>query len=175
MATTSISSSGSSSTNAASAQTMTAAQLSANNKANAQKLVTSLGAGSGVDVASLAQNLVDAEQLPQANAINAKINKNDSKVSGVSAVMFMMSALKTSMSDLKDKDNFNKVTVSNSNSNAVNVSAIASAATGDHQITVNAISQPQRSFSTSSALPTSSLNSGKSFAFELYSLGWVKE
>lgn len=167
MATTSISSSGSSSTNAASAQTMTAAQLSANNKANAQKLVTSLGAGSGVDVASLAQNLVDAEQLPQANAINAKINKNDSKVSGVSAVMFMMSALKTSMSDLKDKDNFNKVTVSNSNSNAVNVSAIASAATGDHQITVNAISQPQRSFSTSSALPTSSLNSGKSFALRI--------
>ena len=59
MATTAISS------NSTSAVPTTAAQLAAANKANAQKIITSLSAGSGVDVASLAQNLVDAEKAPQ--------------------------------------------------------------------------------------------------------------
>lgn len=145
----------------------TAADVAAANKANAQKILTSLSAGSGVDVASLAQNLVNAEKVPQENAINAKIAKNDSKVSGLSAVMFMMSELKTAMSALKDKDNFNSLTLANTNTSAVNVVASTSAAAGDHQIVVNAISQAQRSVSGSSALATTSLNGGNSFALTL--------
>jgi flagellar hook-associated protein 2 len=145
----------------------TAADVAAANKANAQKILTSLSAGSGVDVASLAQNLVNAEKVPQENAINAKIAKNDSKVSGLSAVMFMMSELKTAMSALKDKDNFNSLTLANTNTSAVNVVASTSAAAGDHQIVVNAISQAQRSVSASSALATTSLNGGNSFALTL--------
>ena len=147
--------------------TTTAADVAAANKANAQKILTSLSAGSGVDVASLAQNLVNAEKVPQENAINAKIAKNDSKVSGLSAVMFMMSELKTAMSALKDKDNFNSLTLANTNTSAVNVVASTSAAAGDHQIVVNAISQAQRSVSGSSALATTSLNGGNSFALTL--------
>jgi flagellar hook-associated protein 2 len=67
--------------------TSTAADIQAANKAAAQRLLTSLSAGSGVDVASLAQNLVDAERIPKENAINAKISKNDNKNSGLAAVM----------------------------------------------------------------------------------------
>ena len=78
MATTATSSTSSSATSAAS----TAAQIAAANKSAAQKLLTSLGAGSGVDTASLAQNLVDAERAPQENAIKAKITKNESRISG---------------------------------------------------------------------------------------------
>lgn len=92
MATTAVSST--TATTGTTATTSTAAQLAAANKASAQKIISSLSAGSGVDVASLAQNLVDAEKAPQENAINAKIAKNDAKVSGMSAVMFMMSELK---------------------------------------------------------------------------------
>jgi methylase of polypeptide subunit release factors len=43
---------------------VTAASVAANNRTNAQKLITALGTGSGVDVASLAQNLTDAERVP---------------------------------------------------------------------------------------------------------------
>jgi len=43
----------------------TAAQVAAANKANAQKIMTSLGAGSGVEVALLAENLVNAEKVPR--------------------------------------------------------------------------------------------------------------
>lgn len=167
MATTAVSSSTTTPTTTATTATTSASQLAAANKANAQKIISSLGAGSGVDVASLAQNLVNAEKVPQENAINAKITKNDSKVSGLSAVMFMMSELKTALTAVKDKDNFNTLTVANTNTNAVNVSASASAAAGDHQVVVNAISQAQRSVSTSSALATTSLNSGHSFSLTL--------
>jgi flagellar hook-associated protein 2 len=168
MATTSITSGSTSSTAASSAgTTLTAAQISAANKANAQKIISSLGAGSGVDVASLAQNLVNAEKVPQENAINSKIVKNDSKVSGLSSVMFMMSELKNALTALKDKDNFNTLTVNNTNTNAFNVTASTSAAAGDHQVVVNAISRAQLSVSPSSPLATTSLNSGNAFSLTL--------
>ena len=145
----------------------TAADVAAANKANAQKILTSLSAGSGVDVASLAQNLVNAEKVPQENAINAKIAKNDSKVSGLSAVMFMMSELKTAMSALKDKDNFKSLTSSNTNTNAVSVTATSAAVAGEHQIIVNGLSQAQRSLSNASASASASLNGGSAFAVTL--------
>jgi len=63
MATTALSSSTAAALSSSAASN--AATAAATNKANAQKLITSLGAGSGVDVASLAQNLVDAERLPK--------------------------------------------------------------------------------------------------------------
>ena len=109
--------------NASSTSVMTADQLAAANKASAQQIISSLGSGSGVDVASLAKNLVAAEQTPLANAINAKIAKNDAKVSGISAVMFMASALKDAMTALKDKDSFSNLAVTNSNTSALGVVA----------------------------------------------------
>jgi flagellar hook-associated protein 2 len=145
----------------------TAADVAAANKANAQKIITSLNAGSGVDVASLAQNLVNAEKMPQENAINAKIAKNDSKVSGLSAVMFMMNEFKTALSAVKDRDNFNTLTVANSNTSAVSVTATAAASMGDHQIVVNALSQPQRSISAGFASSSASINAGSSFGLTI--------
>ena len=147
--------------------TMTAAQISAANKANAQKILTSLSAGSGVDVASLAQNLVNAEKVPQENAINAKISKNENKISGLSAVMFMMTEFKTALTAVKDRDNFNTLTVANSNTAAVSVTATAAASVGDHQIVVNALSQPQRSISLGFSSSTASINAGSSFGLTI--------
>ena len=144
--------------------TTSAADLAAANKANAQKIMTSLGAGSGVDVTSLAQSLVNAEGIPQQNAINAKITKNDNKVSGLSAVMFMMSELKTKLSALKDRNSFNTVSATNTNTSALNVTASNTASVGTHQITVNSLSQSQRTISTGFAASTTSLNAGNPFA-----------
>ena len=146
---------------------MTADQLAAANKASAQQIISSLGSGSGVDVASLAKNLVSAEQTPLANAINAKITKNDAKVSGISAVMFMASALKDAMSAIKDKDSFNNLAVTNSNSNAVGVVAAGSAIAGQHTVSISSLSQAQRSISTGFASSTASINGGNSFAITL--------
>jgi len=162
MATTAVSSSSTATT-----ATTTAAQVAAANKASAQKIISSLSAGSGVDVAALAQNLVEAERAPQANAINAKITKNDSKVSGLSAVMFMMSELKTALSAVKDKDSFNTVSAANSNSTAFNVTASTAALVGSHDVTVSSLSSAQRSVSTGFASSSTALNGGSAFALTL--------
>jgi len=165
MATTAVSSTSTTSTTGAS--TTSAAQVAAANKASAQKIISSLSAGSGVDVASLAQNLVEAERAPQANAINAKITKNDNKVSGLSAVMFMMAELKNTLSAVKDKDSFNSVSASSSNSSAVNVTASTSAAVGSHSVLVSALSSAQRSLSNGFTSSSSPLNAGADFALTL--------
>ena len=156
-----------SSTTSNASSVMTADQLAAANKASAQQIISSLGSGSGVDVASLAKNLVAAEQTPLANAINAKIAKNDAKVSGISAVMFMASALKDAMTALKDKDSFNNLAVTNSNTSAIGVVAAGSAIAGQHTVTVNSLSQAQRSISSGFASSSASINSGSSFDITL--------
>ncbi|NBW54114.1 MAG: hypothetical protein EBR42_02250, partial [Betaproteobacteria bacterium] len=95
-----------STTPAVPAALVTAASVAAQNRTNAQKLITALGTGSGVDVASLAQNLVDAERVPKANAINAKITKNESRISGYSAIAYVATGVQNALNALKDERNF---------------------------------------------------------------------
>ena len=97
-------------TNSVNSSTLSS-QISATNKANAQKLITSLGAGSGVDVASLAQNLVDAEKAPRVNAINTKIAKNEARISGYGAVLASMDIIKKAFQALENPSSILKPTV----------------------------------------------------------------
>ena len=155
MATSSISSTGSSAASAA--------EIAAANKSAAQKLLTSLGAGSGVDVAALAQNLVDAERVPQENVINAKITKNESKISGLAAVVFMMDEFKARLSELKDKTSYNALTASNSNTTALNITASTAATAGTYNIGISSLAKPQRSISSGFAASSTPVNGGLPF------------
>ena len=161
MATTAVSSSTSS------ALASSPAAVAAANKANAQKLITSLSAGSGVDVASLAQNLVDAERGPQENAINAKISKNESRISGYSALSFVLDGVKTALSGLKDQNNFNSLVPDNTNPAAFSVTASTTAVGGSHEVSVLQLAKAQRTVSDGLASPTASLNGGKAITFSL--------
>lgn len=148
-------------TTAVSSTANSAADIAAANKAAAQKILTSLSAGSGVDTASLAQNLVSAEITPQKNIINSKITKNDSRVSGYSAVAFVVSELNTAFSALKDQTAFNSVTSSNSQSNAFSVTTTTAAAIGSNDIEVLQLAKAQRRVSEGFTSPTASLNAGR--------------
>jgi flagellar hook-associated protein 2 len=148
--------------------TSTAADIQAANKAAAQRLLTSLSAGSGVDVASLAQNLVDAERIPKENAINAKIAKNDNKVSGLAAVKFMLDEFKTRLSELKDKSSYNSLAASNSNTSALNITPTNAASAGSYNINISSLAKPQRSISsTGFASATTPINGGLPFDLTL--------
>ena len=164
MATTALSSSTSS---ALASSTPTAAQTAAANKAAAQKLITSLSAGSGVDVASLAQNLVDAERVPQENAINTKITKNESRISGYAAMSFVLSNVKTALTDLKDQNSFTSLAASNSNPSAFTVTPGATAMAGSHDVQVTQLAKAQRTVSAGVASATASMNGGKAMTFAL--------
>lgn len=167
MATTALSSSTAA---ALSGSAGTAAATAATNSANAQKLITSLGAGSGVDVASLAQNLVDAERLPQAQAINTKITKNESRISGYAALSFVLSGVKTAVTDLKDQSSFNAVAVTNSNATAFSIATNASAAEGSHAVEVLQTAKAQRDVSNGFSGPALHLNGNAAMSLS-FSLG----
>ncbi|MFN5775721.1 MAG: flagellar cap protein FliD N-terminal domain-containing protein, partial [Burkholderiaceae bacterium] len=105
--------------------------------------MTSLGSGSGVDVNSLAQNLVDAERIPRQTAIQNKIDKNTARVSGLSAMYYMLSDLKAKLSAMKDKSGLSSLTATSSSS-AISATAAPGAVVGSHEIQVNKLATAQR-------------------------------
>jgi flagellar hook-associated protein 2 len=146
-----------STTSAVPAALVTAANIAANNRTNAQKLITALGTGSGVDVASLAQNLTDAERVPKANAINAKINKNESRISGYAAIAYVATGVQTALNALKDQRNFDGAVASVGNAATVSASAGPTATEGSHTLTVTQLATQQRAvFGSSSSAGFSS-------------------
>lgn len=144
-----------------------AAAASAANKAAAQSLMSSLSAGSGVDTASLAQNLVNAERTPQENMINAKISKNESRVSGYSAMSYVVSQLQTSFSALKDQTSFKSLNATSSNNAAFTVTTSAYAAEGAHDVEVLRLAKYQRSATNGFSGPSASLNGGVGMSLQL--------
>ena len=155
------------SASAASALSSTPAAIAAANKASAQKILSSMGAGSGVDTTSLAQNLVDAERVPQQNAINAKITKNESRISGYGAVSFILNELKTKFDVLKVKSDFNTMTVDNAQPSAFSVQPGAFASKGTFDLQVTSIAKPQRTLSAGFTSSTQTLNTGNPFQLSL--------
>jgi flagellar hook-associated protein 2 len=149
------------STSANSTQGSTSFNAKAANQAAGQSIITALGTGSGVDTNALAQNLVNAEKIPQQNDINSKISKNDTTISGLSGVMYIMQSFQTSLNTLQDRTNFNAVAVSNSNSSALNITTDSSAIPGSHTVQVTSIAQAQTSISNGFASDTTPLASGQ--------------
>jgi flagellar hook-associated protein 2 len=163
MATTAVSSTSSAST---AAQT-TAAATAAANKAAAQSLINSLSAGSGVDVNALATNLVAAERTPQENAINTKITKNEARISGMSAISYVVSGLQTAMTALKDQSSFASLAASSTNSAAFTATPTASAVSGSHDVEVVHLAKSQRSISVGLPKVNTPLNGGNGLSFTL--------
>lgn len=165
MATTAVSST----TNTASTATpaLSASQLAASNKAAAQSLINSLSAGSGTDVNALAQNLVSAEKTPLTNAINTKITKNESRISGLSAVSYVVSQVQTALAALKDQSSYNTLSVANSNTTAFDMTAGTSAVTGSHDVEVLRLARAQRTVSQAMASGSVQLNGGNAMSLTL--------
>lgn len=136
-------------------------------RASAQKIVTSLNAGSGVDVVSLAQGLADAERIPQENVLNGKISKNDARVSGYAAISFMLKGVRDAVTALKDASSFNTASITNTNPASFSATASTGIAAGSYAIKVNSLAQPQRSISGGFATALSSLNDGSGFSLSL--------
>jgi flagellar hook-associated protein 2 len=108
-------------------------------------MMSVLGAGSGIDTKTLAQNLVDAEKAPQKALIDKKISDADKKVSGFAAVNFVLSQVKDAFAAMNDATEYAAIKVDNSNTAAFSVAASASAESGARTIKVDSLVAPQRS------------------------------
>ncbi len=130
-------------------------------------MITTLGAGSGVDVKSLAQSLVDAEKQPRKALIDAKITKSEAKISGYAAVSFVLGELKKKFSALDDLSDFSAMGITNSQSNAFSVTSDSTATSGTHSLEVLSLAKAQRRTSVGFATSSTSLNNGDAFNLSL--------
>ena len=147
---------------------MATSSVSSNTSTNT---ISALGAGSGVDVKTLAQSLVDAEKSPRKSVIDAKIKKSEGGISGYAAVKFVLGDLQTAFTNLKNQSSFNTLVPQISQPNAVSVTTTASATTGSHTVSVTRLAQQQRSISADNvpgfATPLSQVNAGEAFSLVL--------
>ena len=128
--------------------------------------VTALGAGSGIDIKALAQSLVDAEQTPRKDRIDAKIKVSEAKVSGYGALKYSLSQLKTSFETLNDARDFSSLSANNTQPTAFAVTTTTNGQPAGLNIEVSQVAKPQRMTSQIFADKTSSL-SGVSAPFDI--------
>ena len=105
-------------------------------------LAYSLGAGSGVDTKSLAKSLVEAEQVPRQQAIEAKIKTSESKISGLGAMSMILSTLKTEFEKLNETSDFNSFATYNSAESTFSVSTTSAADPVSHTVEVLSLASP---------------------------------
>jgi flagellar hook-associated protein 2 len=130
-------------------------------------LIGALGAGSGVDVKALAQSLVDVEKLPRESAFNEKIDDQERRIAGYSALMLTLETVKTAFQKLNDLTDFNAGTVSNSAPNTVSAVTTSAATPGSHTIEVQQLAAAQRDASNAFTTKTDELNGGSPFSLTL--------
>lgn len=130
--------------------------------------VSALGTGSGVDIKTLAQNLVDAEKAPRQDLIQKRIDKNESRMSGYRTVVYGIDQLKTAVEALKSSQAFNNTTAQSSLS-AVGVTVTGTPAPAAYQVAVSELAQGQRLVSHEFGSATAALNGDPpaSFTFDL--------
>jgi flagellar hook-associated protein 2 len=155
----------------ATSSTTSTATTATSAQAAAGKIISTLSAGSGVDVNSLANSLVEAEKAPRKAEIDAKVAKAEGGISGYAAVKFVLGDLQTAFASLKNQSSFNTLVPQISQPNAVSVTTTASATTGSHTIAVTQLAQQQRSISADNvpgfATPLSQVNGGAAFSLVL--------
>ncbi len=136
-------------------------------KSAATSLITKLGTGSGVDMVSLAQNLVDAEKAPRSDSINRNISKSEARISGYAAMMASLGMVRSAFEALQSPSKVDLVASTSSLSSAVAVTSTTGASPGVHEIEVKHRAQAQRSLSPRFSSETVSLNGGNRFILRL--------
>jgi flagellar hook-associated protein 2 len=129
--------------------------------------ISALGAGSGMDVKALATSLVDAERVPRKDIIDKKIAKSEAAISGYSALKFVLDAVNTSLTDLKDQSDFASIAVRNSQESALTVTASATASAGSHSVQITSLASARRWLTDGYASSSTSLNGGAAFTLNL--------
>jgi flagellar hook-associated protein 2 len=122
--------------------------------------VSALGAGSGIDVKSLAENLVEAERAPRKERIDSRIAKTEAKISGYGAMKFALSDLQAAFAKVNDASEFSSSTATNSQPSAFGVSTTTTAGIGNYSIEVTQIAKATRIASTSFLASDTSLHTG---------------
>lgn len=130
-------------------------------------IVSTLGAGSGIDIKALAENLVEAERAPRKERIDGKIKQSEARISGYGALKYSLSQLKSAFEKINDASEFASVKASNSQPSAFGVTTSSTSGTGSYSVKVTRIATEQRTASETFAARTTPINEGNPFSLQL--------
>ena len=134
----------------------------------ASTILTTLGAGSGIDIFKMSRDLTDVEKLPKQEKINEKIEASTAQVSAYGLVKYQLEVLKLSFEGLNDANEMATNNASSTNTTAVNFSSLdGTAQVGSYDVTVSSLANGQQSKSTEYSSATQQLNSGSAFNITL--------
>ena len=127
------------------------------------QIMTTLGAGSGLNITKLAQDLTDVEKAPRQAKIEEAKTATEAKISAYGLISYQVSLLQSAFEGLNDADEL-ATNSGSSTSTAVTFSSVeGTAEAGTYSIDVTQLAQEQRIISDEYSTTASSLNSGSSF------------
>jgi len=126
-------------------------------------IVNSLGAGSGIDIKALAQNLVEAERAPRQEKIDQRIKKEEARITGHGAIKSLLTQLQTALAKVNDAKEFTSITPTNSQASAFGASAGSNAQSGSFSVEISQIAKATRLATTNFTGTSVTLNSGNAF------------
>ena len=138
------------------------AEVAGSDSVTAQ-IMTTLGAGSGLNITKLAQDLTDVEKAPRQAKIEEAMTATEAKISAYGLISYQVSLLQTAFEGLNDADELATNTGSSSDDAVTFSSVDGTAEAGTHSIEVTQLAQEQRNMSDEYSTSDSSLNSGSSF------------
>ncbi|KXX64553.1 flagellar filament capping protein FliD [Marichromatium gracile] len=110
----------------------------------ADNIISSLGAGSGIDITSLVSQLVEVERAPVEQRISSREERLQAEISGYGKLSSALSELQDSLGSLAGNDLFNARSVAIPDTNVITANSVAvGAQTGSYQIEVEDIARAQ--------------------------------
>ena len=123
-------------------------------------VTTSIGIGSGIDIAGTVTQLTAAEGKPQLDAIAAKVTISQTKLSGLGTLKSALSTFQNSVKTLSKSTTFQSQVITSSDEKVLKVTVDPSATAATHTIKINTLASPQRSVSNSEFKSTDVVNPG---------------
>ncbi|UVW35117.1 flagellar filament capping protein FliD [SAR92 clade bacterium H455] len=105
------------------------------------QIMTSLGAGSGVDIVSLARNLTNAEQVPKTAAIQSAIDAAEAQVSAYGLISYQLGLLQSAFEGLNDAKEVTDSYASSTDTAMQFTAFDGTEVDGSYNITVNQLAQ----------------------------------
>ncbi len=141
------------------------AEIASNNVTS--QVMTTLGAGSGLDITKLAEDLTAVEKEPKQAKIEAGVTATEAKISAYGLISYQLGLLQTAFESLNDADEIAQPSGVSSNTAVTFSNLDGTAETGVHFVTVSQLAQGQRVKSNEFSSSTSALNGGAAFNLSL--------
>lgn len=106
--------------------------------------ITSMGVGSGMDIAGLVQKLVAAERQPAEQRLTRRETNLSVQLSALGSLKGAMADFQSALSSLKDISTFSKRTATSGNTDLYTVSAGSNAVAGNYEVEVSATAQSHK-------------------------------